>query len=308
MIETNKVYKMEAIELLKQLPDNSVDLVLTDPPYNMTACEWDKPIDFQELWKELKRVGKENCAFVFTASQPFTTDLINSNREMFKYEIIWCKGKGSNFALVKKQPLKIHENIIVFQNKMNYNPQMEKVKGKIRDQKKEVEEREWRGANRPSDINYFKRIKYSDDYNPEVTYPKSILYFPNHLEKHYKLHPTQKPTSLFEWLIKSYSNENQLVLDCFVGSGTTAVASKKLNRNFICSDINEEYVRIANSRLSETAPVVTLASPTFPTEKAINRNLQVTPSASPKEATLPSVNSDIKSNFGIALQDWSNSQ
>ena len=140
MIQTNKIYKMEAIELLKQLPDNSVDLVLTDPPYNMTACEWDKPIDFQELWKGLKRVGKENCAFIFTASQPFTTDLINSNREMFKYELIWEKSKGSNFVHCNFQPLKTHENILIFskggsaqgsKNPMIYNKVMKVIGNEV---------------------------------------------------------------------------------------------------------------------------------------------------------------------------------
>ena len=129
MIETNKVYCMDAFELLKQLPDNSVDLVLTDPPYGITACEWDKPIDFKELWKELKRVGKENCSFVFTASQPFTTDLINSNREMFKYELIWEKSKATGHAISKIRPMKAHENIIIFLiGKGTYNPQ--KTEGK----------------------------------------------------------------------------------------------------------------------------------------------------------------------------------
>ena len=262
-VKTNKVYKMEAIELLKQLPDNSVDLVLTDPPYNMTACEWDKPIDLKELWKELKRVGKENCAFIFTASQPFTTDLINSNREMFKYELIWEKTRNSNPSLAKSRPLPHHENIIIFSpSKPNYNPQKED--GEKYKTRKGAGGRFAGNKVNKKDFPILER---------EGRFPKSILKikseYPNSLK-----HPTQKPLELFEWLIKSYSNENQLVLDCFGGSGTTAVASKKLNRNFICCDINEEYVKITESRLLETAPVGTLnhTDSTFLTEKAINKD------------------------------------
>lgn len=244
MLETNKVYKMEAIELLKQLPDNSIDLVLTDPPYNMTAFEWDKKIDLEKLWEEFKRVGKENCAFVFTASQPFTSILVMSNLSMFKHEWIWEKQKASNFMSFKFQPAKYHENIIVFsKGKPKYNPQMWFVDESKRDKRKTINNPI---TNKDCHLGSIQRIRKADDGS---RYPKSILKIDKSINKN--KHPTQKPEELMEYLVKTYSDEKDVVLDCFVGSGTTAVASKKLNRNFICSDINEEYVKIANKRLSQ---------------------------------------------------------
>jgi site-specific DNA-methyltransferase (adenine-specific) len=300
-METNIVYQEDCIEGMKKIPSNSIDLVLTDPPYGITACEWDKLIDLKKWWVEIKRVIKPNGAIVMTASQPFTTDLINSNREWFKYEIIWCKGKGSNFSLVKKQPLRIHEDILVFQEKMWYNPQMEKVEGKIRNQKKEVEEREWRGTNRPSDVNHFKKIKYSDDYNPEFTYPKSLIYFPNHLEKHHKSHPTQKPVELFKWLIKSYSNENQLVLDCFAGSGTTAIACIETNRKYICFENNPQYFKIINDRIKSAKSQTQLSNESCPNGE-FNKDYQETSEEVSQIPNGTSDNPDIKCNKIKVLQ------
>ena len=260
MIQTNKIYKMEALELLKQLPDNSVDLVLTDPPYGITQNKWDKPIDFQEFWRELKRVGKEDCAFVFTASQPFTTDLINSNREMFKYELVWEKSKSSGFLNANRMPLRSHENIIVFYEKLGiYNPQKIQRnpynKGLRKSQDKED--------------NYGQYSQTIVESKEGLRFPRSVMYFKTAESEGNTFHKTQKPLALFQWLIKSYSKENQLVLDCFVGSGTTAVASKKLNRNFICCDINEEYVKIAESRLLEIGETQTKSLRDFPTESLI---------------------------------------
>jgi site-specific DNA-methyltransferase (adenine-specific) len=264
MIETNKVYKMEAIELLKQLPDNSVDLVLTDPPYNMTALEWDKKINLEELWKELKRVGKENCAFVFTASQPFTSILIMSNLDMFKHEWIWEKQKPSNFMSFKFQPAKYHENIIVFcKGKPKYNPIKWFVDESKRDKRKTINNPI---TNKDCHLGSIKRIRKADDGS---RYPKSILKIDKKINGN--KHPTQKPEELMEYLVKTYSDENDVVLDCFVGSGTTAVASKKLNRNFICSDINEEYIKIAESRLSEIGETQTkISNEIFPSESLIS--------------------------------------
>jgi site-specific DNA-methyltransferase (adenine-specific) len=290
MIETNKVYKMEALELLKQLPDNSIDLVLTDPPYNMTALKWDKEIDLEELWKEFKRVGKENCAFIFMASQPFTSILVTSNLSMFKHEWIWEKQKASNFLSMKYCPAKYHENIIVFcKGKPKYIPQKWYVEESQIDKRKTRNSHFVKGD---SHVGNIIRTRYVDDGS---RYPKSVIFFPK--KTNGNKHPTQKPIKLMEYLVKTYTDEKDVVLDCFVGSGTTAVACKKLNRNFICSDINEDYVKIAESRLSETAPVVTLASPTFPTEKAINKDLTAQDKPSPKCPSDTSLNPDIIGNF-----------
>jgi site-specific DNA-methyltransferase (adenine-specific) len=259
-MEQNKVYKMEALELLKQLPDNSVDLVLTDPPYNMTALEWDKKIDLEKLWEEFKRVGKENCAFIFMASQPFTSILVTSNLSMFKHEWIWEKQKASNFLSMKYCPAKYHENIIVFcKGKPKYFPIMWQVSEELRDKRKTINNPV---TNKECHMGNIIRFRKADDGS---RYPKSILKIDKSINKN--VHPTQKPEELVEYLVKTYTDEKDVVLDCFVGSGTTAVACKKLNRNFICSDINEDYVKIAESRLSETPSHKTLPIGNFATQK-----------------------------------------
>jgi site-specific DNA-methyltransferase (adenine-specific) len=230
---------------MQNIPDKSIDMILCDLPYGTTACKWDTIIPFEPLWEQYKRIIKDNGAIVLTASQPFTSALVMSNIKMFKYEWIWNKNKGSNIMLAKKQPLKIHENILVFGGK-NYNPQKTDVVGKIRDQRLEKEKINRNdGAVTPKGA-----IKYADDYDPSKKYPVSIQYFPNHREKEEVFHPTQKPVALFEYLIKTYTNEGDLVLDNCAGSGTTGVACKNLNRNFILIEKEPEYIDIINKRLN----------------------------------------------------------
>ena len=188
-METNIVYQEDCIEGMKKIPSNSIDLVLTDPPYGITACEWDKPIDLEKFWVEIKRIIKPNGAIVMTASQPFTTDLINSNREMFKYELIWDKKNISNPLLCKKQPLKKHENILIFYNNQPiYNPQM--TTGKMRDK---AGKRYGKISNETQN-GAFNLFANTSNVNDQY-YPKSIVEISNAVQKG-KLHPTQKPTSL----------------------------------------------------------------------------------------------------------------
>jgi len=235
-----ELLNIDCMEYMATLPDKAFDLMLTDPPYNMTACEWDKPIDLNSLWKEWNRIIKPNGAFVFTASQPFTTDLINSNRNNFKYELIWDKNTTSSPAIAKIQPLRSHENIIVFYRKQpTYNPILRKNTTKCFG----------KNHSRRSDVSG----NMGDKYNKEVGYPRTIIEFmrPNNLTKEAGgLHPTQKPIDLFRYLIKTYSNEGDTVFDGYMGSGTTAIACLEENRNFVGCEIDKDYFDAAVKRFN----------------------------------------------------------
>ena len=235
-------------------------LVLTDPPYGITACEWDKLIDLEKFWVEIKRIIKPNGAIVMTASQPFTTDLINSNREMFKYELIWDKKKGSNIMSVKNMPLKSHENILVFYNiAPTYNPQ--KTNGHSN-----YDKRKFRLNSKTFGMSDTQNNSFCEDGS---RYPKSILTFSKNWQPQKSLHSTQKPVGLFKWLIKTYSNENQLVLDCFGGSGTTAIACIETNRKYILFENNPQYFKIINDRIKSAKSQTKLPNGSFPTESLI---------------------------------------
>jgi len=236
----NKIHLGDCLEIMKQIPDKSIDMILCDLPYGTTKNKWDAVIPFDELWNNYKRIIKENGAIVLFGSQPFTTDLINSNRKDFRYEVIWDKKMVTGFATCKVQPMKCHENIIVFYSKKpTYNPQLRDVKkpfGKILDGVK--------SENYGDLVNKGKR---------GVGYPKTIIEFPkpNNLSKDGNLHPTQKPIGLIEWLVKTYTNENETVLDNCMGSGTTAIACMNTNRNFIGIEKDETYFNLANKRIKE---------------------------------------------------------
>lgn len=219
---------------MKSIPDKSIDAIICDLPYGTTACKWDSVIPFEPLWAQYKRIIKDNGAIVLTASQPFTTALISSNLKDFKYCLVWDKTKSGNFALAKKQPMKSHEDICLFYAKQpSYNPQME-IRGKIRK----------KGGGLPSDnFGITPTISYNNTY-----YPKSILTFStgSRVDHH---HPTQKPVALMEYLIKTYTNEGDTVLDNCMGSGTTGVACKNLSRKFIGIEQDASYFEIAKNRI-----------------------------------------------------------
>ena len=233
----------DCLEEMKKIPDGSVDMVLTDPPYGTTACKWDSVIPLEPMWEQLKRVIKPNGAIVMTASQPFTSALVMSNVKMFKYEWVWEKHKATNFFLANKQPFKIHENILVFYNKQpTYNPQ--KIDGVSYKQ---------RGKHNVSieGVTKERNIGYSKNHEPNKRLPTTIQKFSNHNQKENRLHPTQKPVALMEYLIKTYTNESETVLDFTMGSGTTGVACKNLNRNFIGIELDETYFNIAKARIGD---------------------------------------------------------
>ena len=239
MIELNKIYNEDCLEGMKRIPDKSVDMILCDLPYGTTACKWDTIIPFEPLWEQYERVIKDNGAIVLFGTEPFSSLLRTSNIKRYRYDLIWEKSRFTNFLFVKKQFGKVHENISVFYKKQpTYNPQMEvgepyKRKGTGKPKTKEL-------MINPATDNG----KVSDG----LRYPKSILKFPFHNVGN--VHPTQKPSDLFEYLIRTYTNENETILDNCMGSGTTAVACIDTNRNYIGFELDETYFNLANERIA----------------------------------------------------------
>ena len=242
-----KLINDDCLKAMQDIPDQSIDLVLTDPPYGTTACKWDSIIPFEPMWKQLKRIIKDNSAIIFTASQPFTSALVMSNTEMFKYEWIWQKAVGSNFATLKYQPMKEHENILVFSKKTHkYFPIKEKRKGSGSARMNYGHNGSITGeANGTQKFEGWEVGKY----DKELRNPSSVQYF-NNRESTRGLHPTQKPVALLEYLIKTYTNEGDTVLDFTMGSGSTGVACKNINRNFIGIELDENYYKIATERIN----------------------------------------------------------
>ena len=235
----------DCLELMKDIPNGSIDMILADLPYGTTACKWDSIIDLDLLWKQYKRIIKDNGAIVLTASQPFTTKLISSNYGMFRYEWIWQKDKPNNFALANRMPMKYHENICVFYSKQpTYNKQMEPRTGSGRDRYKYVVD----NSKRTSDhMTLNDKPKF---YDPELKNPSSVQ-FVSTGRRQDLVHPTQKPVALMEYLIKTYTNEGELVLDNTAGSGTTAIACLKTNRQFIVMEKEKKYYDIILKRVAD---------------------------------------------------------
>ena len=229
----------DCLEKMKDIPDGSVDLVLTDPPYGTTACKWDSIVPLEPMWGQLKRVTKKNGAIVMTASQPFTSVLVASNLKMFKYCWVWEKSKASNFLQAKKQPLKNHEDVVVFsEGRVSYNPQFTEGDAyKPRPGKKVTE------VYHPSKDHMFR------NGSDGKRYPKSVQYFKTSESEGKVIHPTQKPVALMEYLIKTYTNEGETVLDFTMGSGTTGVAAVNTSRNFIGIELDPDYFKIAEKRI-----------------------------------------------------------
>jgi len=242
MLEINKIYNMDCLEGMKLIDDKSIDMILCDLPYGTTACKWDVVIPFKPLWEQYERIIKDNGAIVLFGSQPFTSALVMSNLKWFKYEWIWEKDAGSNFATVKYQPMKEHENILVFgKGKIKYYPIKQERVGQ-RKGKKTVSFDSGRKNSVYGDMKGLGKFEVS-----ELRYPRSIQRF----KRERGLHPTQKPVALCEYLIKTYTQEGELVLDNCIGSGTTAIACINTNRNFIGFELNKEYFEIARNRINK---------------------------------------------------------
>jgi site-specific DNA-methyltransferase (adenine-specific) len=229
------------LERMKEIPDGSVDMVLTDPPYGTTQCKWDSIIPLEPMWEQLKRIIKPNGAIVMTASQPFTTTLIASNMKMFKYCWVWEKSRPTGHLNAKRMPMKNVEDIVVFYKKQcTYLPQMEDGKpNHVTD-----------GATRNTIAtnNCYGAFKNIVQKTTRLKYPKQVRNFKQQ-DPRKILHPTQKPVALMKYLIKTYTNEGETVLDFTMGSGSTGVAAKNLNRNFIGIELDEGYFNIAKDRI-----------------------------------------------------------
>ena len=225
----------DCLERMKEIPDGSVDLILADPPYGTTACKWDSVIPLDKMWVQLKRIIKPSGAIVMTASQPFTTILIASNMKMFKYCWVWDKKKGGNIQVLKWQPYKVHEDVVVFSNgAVKYYP--------IKTEQKERTGKTYSAGEANGIANYGDLRVYNDKH------PKSIIEISNANQKG-KTHPTQKPVALMEYLIKTYTQEGETVLDFAAGSFTTGVACKNTGRKFIGIEKDAGYFEIAKQRL-----------------------------------------------------------
>jgi site-specific DNA-methyltransferase (adenine-specific) len=238
----------DCLERMKEIQDGSIDMVLTDPPYGTTACKWDSIIPLELMWEQLKRVIKPNGAIVMTASQPFTTTLISSNYKMFKYSLVWEKEAASNFLNFKYQFGKIHEDVCVFgkmatsyskKGTMQYNPQMVQGKAYTCKQGKAGDAVARDKKTRENSVT---------TVNTGERYPTSVLKFKRDKSK---VHPTQKPVALMEYLIRTYTNEAETVLDFTMGSGSTGVACVNTNRNFIGIELDAGYFEIAKERIEK---------------------------------------------------------
>ena len=247
MNEQIKLLKGDCLELMKDIPNKSIDAIIADLPYGTTRAKWDSILDLDLLWKQYERIIKPNGAIILFGSQPFTTTLINSNIKDFKYSLVWDKKMKVGMMNCKRMPLRQHEDIMVFYKKQpTYNPQM--TKGKMRNKK----------ISPTKDFEVYGQITPIDNFNDDY-YPSSILEFSNANQKA-KSHTTQKSLELMEYLVKTYTNEGDMVLDNCMGSGTTGVACVNTNRGFIGMELDDKYFEIAKERIEKARKIANFLS------------------------------------------------
>lgn len=233
-----KLLQGDCMELMSKIPDKSIDMILCDLPYGVTACDWDNKLNFEKLWEQYNRIVKENAPIILFASMPFTVDVINSNRKNFKYCWYWVKNQGTNFFHAKRMPIRKVEEICVFNSKIYY-PQI--TDGHV----------PTNSAKGFSDGNvYYGDNKRNYEGGSTKRYPTNILDF-KCVDNYHRLHPNEKPVELLEYLIKTYTNESDLVLDNCMGSGSTGVACLNVNRDFIGIELDDNYFETAKSRIEE---------------------------------------------------------
>jgi len=248
MLELNKIYNMDCLDGMKKIDDKSIDMILCDLPYGTTKCKWDTIIPFKELWEQYERIIKDNGAIVLTSSQPFTTALIASNYSLFKYCWVWEKSRPGDIFNAKNKPLKAHEDICIFskgttangsKRKMKYYPQGVGDGGVV--------------TNNPDEKEYAFKGKRPSHKEKHVTqgsnYPRSVIKIANPNKG--SIHPTQKPLELFEYLINTYTNEKDIILDNCMGSGTTAIACINTNRQYIGFELDNTYYNLACERVNK---------------------------------------------------------
>jgi site-specific DNA-methyltransferase (adenine-specific) len=238
MIELDKIYHDDCLIGMKEIPNNFIDCIICDLPYGTTQNTWDSIIPLDELWEQYKRICKPNAAIILFSQQPFTAKLIMSNIDMFRYEWIWEKDNATGFLNAKRMPLKIHENILLFYEKLpTYNPIMRQGFKPYFSKRKKPQS---------SNYNWYKAVSSGSEDGSR--YPIDIIQFNKDNDT---FHPTQKPVKLVEYLIYTYTNEGDIVLDNCMGSGTTAVAAFNTNRHFIGFEKDEKYFKLAEKRIKE---------------------------------------------------------
>lgn len=239
-----QLLKGECIELMSSIKENTIDLILTDLPYGITNCSWDKQIDFQLLWQQYTRIIKENGAILLFAIEPFASELRLSNKKMYKYDLIWQKTQPTGHLNANRQPLRTYENILVFYKKQPfYNPQKSQNHKPMHSYTKYIETQNHTQV-------YGKTNKELTGGGTTERFPTNIITFASDKQKS-KLHPTQKPVALLEYLINTYTKQNETILDSCMGSGSTGVACINTNRHFIGIEIDTKYYEIAKKRIVE---------------------------------------------------------
>ena len=237
-----ELHKGDCLDIMKQIPNQSIDAIISDPPYGTTACKWDSVIPFNLMWEQLNRIIKPNGAIVLFGSEPFSSALRMSNIKNYRYDLIWNKIRAAGFLNANRMPLKQHENISLFYGKLpTYNPikYLDKPYDKTKYNGKDMKE------------NVLGSYTSKSNKNNGERFPKSILEFSQNWSRQQQIHPTQKPVLLLEYLIKTYTNENEIVLDFTMGSGSTGVACINTNRNFIGIEMDDNYFDIATKRIKE---------------------------------------------------------
>lgn len=261
----NKVFLEDCIAGMKRMPSKSVDMILCDLPYGTTQCKWDTVIPFADLWQQYERVIKDHGAIVLTAAQPFTSMLVTSNIKLFRYSWVYEKSKATGYLNAKKRPLCAHEDVLVFYKRPPlYIPQM--TQGNPYDKGT---------AHRPTDVYGSQKAVHVKNTSGQ-RYPRSVLYFRTAESEGKVIHPTQKPVSLFEYLISTYTNPHDIVLDNCMGSGTTAIACMNLNRTFVGFENDDTYAKKLEERIREVDREFTIALPPEVERKTPNDGLQLT--------------------------------
>jgi site-specific DNA-methyltransferase (adenine-specific) len=283
------LFNEQCFEAFKKIPDQSVDMVCVDPPYGTTTIEWDKTLDFKIMWAELERIVKPKGNIVIFGSQPFTSLVIASKIDWFRHELIWNKNKCGSPGLAKYRPQKVHENIMIFSKESGgtYNPIMEEGEAYKREAKDK--EKGYGTGKNSHGYGFGNNGKpYLGGENHGTRYPKSILHASRNFSAQQTVHPTQKPTNVLNWLIMTYSNPGETVMDFTMGSGSCGVSAKLTGRNFIGVEMTEEYFKIAETRINQT-----VASSVSPTDKQLSTQLpegvQTTPDQKYEQGVLEAI-------------------
>jgi site-specific DNA-methyltransferase (adenine-specific) len=247
--EMNTLYNEDCFEAFKKIADNSIDMVCVDPPYGTTTIDWDKTLDFKKMWVELERISKPKANIIFFGSQPFTSLVITSKINWFRHELIWNKNKCGSPGLAKYRPQKVHENIMVFSKDSGgtYNPIMEEGQAYKREAKDK--EKGYGTGKNSHGYGFLNNKPFFGGENLGTRYPKSILHASRNFSAQQTVHPTQKPTNVLNWLIMTYSNPGDTVLDFTMGSGSCGVSAKLTGRNFVGIEMNQEYFNVAKKRI-----------------------------------------------------------